>query len=177
MTGFNNAWLLGVPFILPAFFVGAARKDIAKRMSDMTGYSTGEKAFTIAASIAPYPFLVATFYTPFTSLKPLFYCGIALYGIGIAAFYAAIWVIANTSPDGLFSVGVYRHSRNPMYVAASLVLFSICLVTANLLLFVYFIVLLILQHFMILAEERTCLQKYGALYQEYRDGTPRYLLF
>ncbi len=117
----------------------------------MTGYSPGEKTFTIAASLAPYPFLIATFWTPFTSMTSLLYAGIILYGIGIAAFYSAIWVFALTPPDRPLSVGVYHLSRNPMYVAASLILFSICLVTANALLFAYLIAMLVPQHFMILS--------------------------
>ena len=143
----------------------------------MTGYSPREKTFTIAASLAPYPFMIATFWTPVTSMTSLFYAGIILYGIGIAAFYASIWLFAGTPPDKPLSAGVYRLSRNPMYVAASLILFSICLITANILLFVYLIALLVLQHFMILTEERICLEKYGTAYQKYCEGTPRYLLF
>ncbi len=49
----HNAWLLAVPFLFPAFFVGIARQDVARRMADMGGYSAREKAFTIAASLAP----------------------------------------------------------------------------------------------------------------------------
>jgi len=171
-----NAWPLVVPFLLPALFVGTARKDIARRMSDMTGYNAWEKFFTIAASLAPYPFLIATFWTPITSQVLLLYVGIVVYCIGIAAFYAAIWVFAVTSPDIHLSAGAYRLSRNPMYVASSSIFFSICLVTANMLLFAYLIVLLVLQHFMILAEERICRERYGTAYQQYFDKVPRYLL-
>jgi protein-S-isoprenylcysteine O-methyltransferase Ste14 len=176
MIEFHNAWLMGVPFLLPAFFIGAARKDIAQRMSDMTGYNTREKTFTVAASLAPYPFLIATLWIPFTSITPLLCAGIVLYCIGIAGFYAAIWVFSVTPPNMPLSRGIYRFSRNPMYVTAALVFFSMCLVTANILLLAYFIVLAVLQHVMIHAEERICRQKYGSAYQKYLDEVPRYLL-
>jgi protein-S-isoprenylcysteine O-methyltransferase Ste14 len=145
-------------------------------MSDMTGYNTREKSFTIAASLAPYPFLIATLWIPFTTITPFLYAGLVLYCIGIAGFYAALWVFSVTPPDVPLSRGVYRISRNPMYVTAALVVFSMCLATANILLLAYFTVLVALQHVMILAEERICRQKYGSAYQKYSDEVPRYLL-
>jgi protein-S-isoprenylcysteine O-methyltransferase Ste14 len=174
--GVMNAWMLCIPFLLPAFFIGAMRKDIAKRMSDMTGYDIKEKFFTISASLAPYPFMAVTAWTPFTTLKPFFCAGIILYCIGIAGFYSTIFVFANTPPNKPLSTGVYRFSRNPMYISSTLIFFSICLATANLLLLSYLIMLSVLQHFMILAEERACMEKYGMVYHEYTRNVPRYLL-
>lgn len=173
----TNVWILCVPFLVPAFLIGALRKDIAKRMSDMTGYEDKERFVTIVASIAPYPFMITTVWTPFTSLKPLLFAGLMVYCIGIGAFYATIYVFATTPPDKPLSAGVYRLSRNPMYVSASFVFFGICMVTANLLLFAYLIIIVVLQHFMILAEERICRQKYGTAYEEYFEKVPRYLIF
>ncbi len=175
--GITNAWILCVPFLVPAFFIGAWRKDIAKRMSDMTGYASKEMLVTIAASLAPYPFIITTVWTPFTSLKLLCFAGVVIYCIGIVAFYATIFVFAATPPDKPLSAGVYRISRNPMYVSAAFVFFGICTVTANFLLLACFVVILVLQHSMILAEERVCRLKYGASYQEYFEKVPRYLIF
>lgn len=174
--GVMNAWLLCIPFLLPAFFIGVMRKDIAKRMSDMTGYNAAEKFFTITASLAPYPFMISTVWTPFTSFKPLLYGGLLLYGFGILAFYASIYVVILTPPDKPLSSGVYRLSRNPMYVSAALVFLGICMLSANLQLFAYLVGLIVFQHFMILAEERICRQKYGAAYQVYVEKVPRYLM-
>jgi len=173
----TNAWILCVPFLVPAFLIGALRKDIAKRMSDMTGYKGKEKIVTIAASLAPYPFMITTVWTPFTSLKSLLIAGLILYCAGIGAFYATIYVFATTSSDKPLSAGVYRFSRNPMYVSATLVFFGICTVTLNLLLLACLIIIIVLQHFMILAEERICNLKYGKAYQEYFQNVPRYLIF
>ncbi|HEX9023731.1 MAG TPA: methyltransferase [Geobacteraceae bacterium] len=173
----HNAWLLAVPFLFPAFFFGIARQDVARRMADMSGYSAREKAFTVAASLAPYPFLIATIWTPFTTSMPFFYCGLVLYGIGLVMFYAAVRAFAAAVPDRTLSAGIYRLSRNPMYVGAALVFLGICLVTASVLLFSCLIIIMVLQHFMILAEERVCRQKYGAAYEKYFAGVPRYLRF
>jgi protein-S-isoprenylcysteine O-methyltransferase Ste14 len=164
-----------VPLLIPGVFVAAIRKDVAKRMSDMTGYSAKEKVVTMAASIAPYPFVVFTLWTPFTKAKALLGCGIALYLIGIAALLGTVYVFANTPADQPIVAGPYRLSRNPLYVSAGLVFLGICLATANPVLFGILAVLLVLQHFMILAEERACQRRYGAHYAQYAGKVPRYL--
>jgi len=142
----------------------------------MTGYSARERFFTISASLAPYPFMVGTVWTPFTSLKPFIYAGSALYCVGMAAFYASIYSFAVTPPGKPLTAGVYRFSRNPIYVSASLVFLSISMMTANPVLIAYLVVLLVLQHFMILAEERICSKKFGTEFQEYIRKVPRYLI-
>lgn len=174
--GIMNAWILCIPFLVPAFIIGTVKKDVTRRMSDMSGYSARERFFTIAASLAPYPFMAGTVWIPFTSLKPFIYAGSVLYAIGMAAFYASIYSFAVTPPDKPLTAGVYRFSRNPMYVSASMVFSSICMMTANPVLIPYLVVLLVLQHFMILAEERICSKKFGPEFHEYIRKVPRYLI-
>jgi protein-S-isoprenylcysteine O-methyltransferase Ste14 len=84
-------------------------------------------------------------------------------------------VIKQTPYDQTFSTGPYRLSRNPLYVAATLVFAGICLATANPLLAGYLAFAVLLQHFMILAEERICREKYGNAFEGYMKRVPRYL--
>ena len=170
-----NAWLLSLPFFaLGVWFMGLKR-DIAKRMSDMTGYSVREKLFTVEASIAPYPFMLATVWIPFTAMPSLVCIGISFYIIGMALFAVSLKVIIQTPHDEPFSSGPYRFSRNPLYVAATIVFMGICLSTANIALSVYLVITVLPQHFMILAEERICKEKYGAAFENYLKTVPRYL--
>lgn len=171
-----NVWILVIPFLLPALLIGLLRKDIARRMSDMTGYDARERFVTMAASLAPYPFMIATVWLPFTALKSFLYAGLLVYGAGIGGFYATIWVFATTTPEKPLSTGPYRLSRNPLYVSATLVFLGICMVTANGMLLAYLVLLSVLQHFMILAEERICRHKYGTSYEDYFQRVPRYLI-
>jgi len=73
-----NAWPLSAAFFVVGMFFMGMRKEIAKRMSDMTGYSRKEKLFTILASIAPYPFMIATIWTPFTKSLALLCLGMTV---------------------------------------------------------------------------------------------------
>jgi protein-S-isoprenylcysteine O-methyltransferase Ste14 len=174
--GIWNAWLLSLPFFILAACILGMKKDIVKRMSDMAGYSAKEKFFTIAASLAPYPFMLATIWTPFTSMLPLLCLGLLFYVVGMALFATALKVIIQTPHDQPFSAGPYRLSRNPLYVAATIVFAGICVATANVVLVGYLAIAVLLQHFMILAEERTCRGKYGEVFERYLRTVPRYLL-
>ncbi len=180
--GFRNAWLMSLLFICVPLFTlavfGKAGKNraIAKRMSDMTGFTVKEKAFTVLSSISPYPFLLATVWTPFTSIYPMLCLGLMLYIAGMAVFAASLKAIIEAPPDQPFSGGPYRISRNPVYVGATLVFAGICAATANVFLAGYLGVAVWLQHFMILAEERICREKYGKVFESYLNNVPRYLL-
>jgi protein-S-isoprenylcysteine O-methyltransferase Ste14 len=175
--GFWNAWLMSVPFLaLVACMVGRKR-DVIKRMSDMTGYSGREKLFTVSASLSPYLFTLATIWAPFTSSLLLVFLGLLVYALGMAMLVASLKAFIGTPLGEPFATGPYLFSRNPMYVGATAVLFGICLATANFGLFVYVAVATFLQHFMILAEERICKMKFGASFVQYTERVPRYLLF
>ena len=180
--GVWNAWLLSLlficmPFLALALFGKAGRKRaIAKRMSDMTGFTVKEKAFTVLSSVSPYPFLLATVWTPFTAVLSLLCFGLLLYSAGMAMFAASLKAIIETPGDHPFSSGPYRISRNPVYVGATLVFAGICVATANLVLAGYLTVAVFPQHFMILAEERICRKKYGEVFEDYLKNVPRYLL-
>ncbi len=174
--GLENAWLLSFPFFLLVTVMAGTKREAVKRMSDMAAYTTGEKVITICASLSPYPFMVATAWSPFTSLLPLLIAGFVVYSAGMILVAASLRVIIATPHDQPFAAGPYRFSRNPMYVSSTAVFAGICLVTANLALAVYLVIMILLQHFMILAEERSCRIKYGAVFESYAGRVPRYLL-
>lgn len=174
-SGLGNAWLLALPFLLVAFAMVGVNKPLAQRLSDMTGYTVKEKLVTVFASCAPYPFMIATIWIPLTPVLPLLGLGLLSCFLGMVFFAASVRVIKKTPPEMPFTAGPYRFSRNPLYVSATLVFIGICLATANLILAVYLAVALVLQHFMILAEERICREKYGMAFENYRKRAPRYL--
>ena len=62
-----------------------------------------------------------------------------------------------------------------MYVSATTVFIGICLSTGSFILSGYLAVSVLLQHFMILAEERLCKEKYGRAFDDYLRKVPRYL--
>jgi protein-S-isoprenylcysteine O-methyltransferase Ste14 len=180
MAGFElgiwNAWLMTIPFLVIMICMVGRKMNIAKRMSDMSGYTAGEKTVTATASLAPYPFMIATLWAPLTSNLLLLGIGTMFYLIGLYLLVASLNVIIKTPPDEPFTAGPYRFSRNPMYVSATIVFMGVCLATTNLIFVAYLVIAVLLQHFMILAEERVCKGKYGLAFESYMQRVPRYVL-
>jgi protein-S-isoprenylcysteine O-methyltransferase Ste14 len=119
--------------------------------------------------------MLATVWTPFTPVLPHLCLGLLLYVVGMTLFAASLKVIVQTPHDHLFSSGPYRFSRNPLYMAATIVFAGICLATADPVLAGYLAIAVWLQHFMILAEERICREKYDIAFESYMQRVPRYL--
>jgi protein-S-isoprenylcysteine O-methyltransferase Ste14 len=172
-----NAWWLSLPLVLSMGYIGVAKKEVARRMADMTGYNGRERFFTVSASLAPYPFMIATVWIPFTTYKPALFLGLAIYVTAAVLFFATLRVFGATSGDRRLSAGPFRITRNPLYVAATLMFLAVTIVTMNLLLLVWLVAMCIPQHFMILAEERVCREKYGTEFEGYMVEVPRYLFF
>nr|MDA8101316.1 methyltransferase [Nitrospiraceae bacterium] len=162
----------GVPIFAAVTLV---RRDVARRLGDMTGYTTREKAATVIASLSTYPFMVLTLFTPFSPNTTALIAGAAVYAAGLIGFLLSVLVFSKTPSQRPATGGVYRISRNPMYVSALFVFAGITIMTLDLRLAVALIVIAVLQHGMILAEERMCHGRYGRDYEEYLRRTPRYL--
>ncbi len=175
-SGLWNAWLLSLPFLMATICVIGANKGLSRRMSDMTGYRSGEKCVTVFASLASYPLMIVTIWLPFTTVPLLLYPGLLFYCSGFVFYAASLRVMMKTPLDKPFTEGPYRFSRNPLYVSATAVFTGICLATASVMLAAYLVLAVLLQHFMILAEERVCREKYGIAFEGYIKKVPRYLL-
>lgn len=170
-----NAWFLAVPVIIVGIYIAVFHRDTAKRMADMTSYSPREKAVTASASVAPHLFTLLTIFIPLSSNTIAVIIGAPLYTIGLIGFIAAVVSYIKAPPEAPAVHGIYKISRNPMYVAALLAYAGIAVMTLNILLTMLLIVMIILHHMMIRAEEKACAKRFGKQYEQYRGNTPRYL--
>ncbi|EGP66094.1 hypothetical protein HMPREF9182_0382 [Streptococcus sp. oral taxon 056 str. F0418] len=104
----------------------------------------------------------------------LFYMGAAIYLLGLTLCAISMRDFARSHANGMNTKGLYRYSRNPMYMAYFIYFLGIALLTQSL---TFFVILLIFQlsgHFIILAEERWCLAHFGNSYQNYKKQVRRY---
>ncbi len=170
----TNAWLLCAPMVLLGGFVALRHPAAARRMADMAGYSRREALVTKAASLAPYPFIALSVFTPLTAPAAVVIAGVMLALVGLAGLTWTLAVFVRTAPGALLLRGPYSRSRNPMYVSAALVFAGTCIATASPLLIALLVVLLVLQHGMIRAEERVCSARYPD-FASYMRRVPRYL--
>ena len=98
----------------------------------------------------------------------------AVYGAGLVLLTAACLHFARTDSTGLCRTGVYRWSRNPMYVAYFLVFLGCALATQSWVLLGMVAVFQVSAHWIILAEERACLAQFGPDYAQYMAQVRRY---
>ncbi len=157
-------------------YIFAMHKSIAKHMADMTGYTNTEKFFTISASLLAYVFMAISIWAPFTPTKALLCIGVAVYIAGSVLYFSTLRVFILSPTDKMLTDGPFKMSRNPMYVSATTMFLGICILTTSAVLLVTLAVMVPLQHFMILAEERTCILKYEVQYSTYMEKVPRYIV-
>ena len=90
--------------------------------------------------------------------------------------FLAIYSFVTTLIDKSVSKGIFRYSRNPMYLSFFILSISISLVSIS---WIYFLIALIWMVFIyfvgIPVEESECTKKYGIDYIDYVERTPRWI--
>ena len=71
--------------------------------------------------------------------------------------------------------GIYKISRNPMYVAFYLSFFGAIFYTLNLIVMIFTLISILIYHKIILSEERYLEQQFGEIYLQYKKRVRRYL--
>ena len=109
----------------------------------------------------------------------LFWVGLCLAGLGVALNCVAMLSFAKL-PDGLNTHGVYRFSRNPMYVGGFLFLVGLNVIGwrfafANIAFAVLTLVWAGVTHWTVLEEEAFLSEKYGRDYKAFKRKIPRYI--
>ena len=110
-----------------------------------------------------------------TAPAPLFWSGAALYAFGLLLLLLSVIGFAAPSESGVRHKGVYRISRNPMYVAYFICFAGMALLTQSGLLFGILMIFQISAHWIVLAEERWCIQNFGEEYRQYMKKVRRYI--
>lgn len=88
----------------------------------------------------------------------------------------AIYSFATTPKDKPVTKGVFRFSRNPMYLGGFTFFIGIGLMSVSWIYILITVLWLILLHVIdITIEEYQCIEKYGKEYQEYMNRTPRWV--
>jgi len=175
--GVWNAWVL----VLFYFFVSILPLFFKRKQRDLAGISPVNVEKNVYARVNYWisfilfilVFIVSVF-IPMRVYSFWFYPGMVLYVVGMFFIVFAIhsWVI---TPEGdLITGGIYRFSRNPMYVSMFFTHVGIGLVCVSwvfmLLTLVYIVVTMILVGY----EEDFCRKRYGKSFDRYLAMAPRW---
>ena len=114
---------------------------------------------------------LALFITPFLleikfDFSVYFYAGVAIYLLGLALCAISMRDFARPDANGMNTKGLYRYSRNPMYVAYFVCFLGIAFLTKSMIFILILVMFQTAAHWIILSEERWCLEKFGKSYQD-----------
>jgi len=171
-----NAIFTVIPILLIRYgLLGLVNKNALKRAALFAPIIGKEKAAFWVYQITTILILVYLFFLKINFGSKWFYAGIALYSLGIVLY--AISTISYAKPDrnGMNLTGVFKISRNPMYVAYFIIFLGCAVLTESWILFGLLIIFQISAHWIILSEERWCMQQFGEEYKKYMDNVRRYI--
>ena len=182
--GIWNAWLFMLYVILynivPYFIslIGPTYSKVVKKAagSDIYINKTEQKIGQIMFFIFLIP-IIYSFFLPIKLFTVWFYIGLFLYLIGVVIGTIAMYNFLVTAADKLVNVGIYRFSRNPMYLSMFLIFIGTGIACASWLFLILTTVFVISTYIIVIKEERFCLKEYGNTYREYMNKTSRWIGF
>jgi protein-S-isoprenylcysteine O-methyltransferase Ste14 len=104
-----------------------------------------------------------------------FYIGVVIYGFGLVLYAISMADYARPKINGINVNGLYRISRNPMYIAYFICIFGCVLISNSWTLFILLMTFQVSSHWIILSEERWCIKKFGEEYMRYMNKVRRYI--
>jgi len=151
-------------------------KEILKKTTgpDIPLTNTEEKLAKIMFLVFFIP-IVYSFFLPITLFTIWFYIGLFIYLLGVVVESIAMHDFFKTPVDKLVTTGVYRISRNPMYLGMFLIYFGIGISCMSWLFLLFTMLFVILSNILVNTEERFCLKTYGESYRKYLNRTPRWI--
>jgi protein-S-isoprenylcysteine O-methyltransferase Ste14 len=117
-----------------------------------------------------------------TSSPFIRYFSCLAFGVGLVIVIISLFNLGSSTRMGLpsentkfKSKGIYRYSRNPMYLGFHLCTLAAMICTANIVVVFLGIYSMAIYHFIIVGEERFLEIRFGNEYVDYRKKTRRYI--
>lgn len=171
-----NGFALLIPFILIRFGVlSILSKEGLKRAAFFAPLVGKEKVAYLFYQISNILIFAYPFFLEITTDPFWLYVGLGTYGLGALLCLVSVLNFAKPAKNGINLKGLYRISRNPMYVAYFIYFLGCVLLTQSLLLLAMLMVFQISAHWIILSEERWCIKKFGKEYIDYMNKVRRYI--
>jgi protein-S-isoprenylcysteine O-methyltransferase Ste14 len=171
-----NAFLIVIPLMLIRFgLLSILDKESLKRAAFFAPLIGNEKIAYLFYQLSNSLVIVYLCFLKIRTDGYWFYIGILIYGLGVLLCFISVLDYAKPKENGINLKGLYRVSRNPMYVAYFIYFLGCVLLTRSIVLLVILIVFQISAHWIIRSEERWCIQKFGEEYIQYMNKVRRYI--
>lgn len=171
-----NGFFLLIPFLLIRFgLLSLISQEGIKRAALFAPLIGSERVAYWFYQISTTLIFVYLFFLKITTETNWLYAGLVILGFGILLCLVSVIDFSKPEGNGINLKGLYRISRNPMYVAYFIYFLGCVVLTQSLLLFAILIVFQISAHWIILSEERWCIKKFGDEYKNYMNKVRRYI--
>jgi protein-S-isoprenylcysteine O-methyltransferase Ste14 len=173
--GLLNAWILVIPILIIMF---SDMRATSIRESGKAGDFQLTKKENRLTYVVFLPMVISFVYAVFLPLQldtTWLYSGLIIYLFGIVFAIVTIQNFANSPKNKVITKGLYRFTRNPMYVSMVLLQIGLGIACSSWLYLLLAVALMILLNANSSAEERYCLYMYGDDYQKYKNSTPRWI--
>jgi len=173
--GLWNAWILVIPMLITFFF---DVRVTAARESGKSGDFELTKKESIIMNAVFLPMIVSFVYAVFLPLQLgtiWLYSGLLIFLFGMVFTIVAVLNFASSPKDEVITKGLYRFSRNPMYIGLLLLQIGLGIACSSWLYLLLTLVLMIMLNAVLSSEERYCLYRYGDDYRKYMSRTPRWI--
>lgn len=171
-----NAFLLIIPIFLIRFgLLKMINKDALSRAAFFAPLKGSEKAAYLFYQFSNAFIILYSLFLKIQTKPPLFFTALFIYLLGISVLIIATVNFAKPGQSGINTNGIYKISRNPMYIGYFIYFSSCVLLTHSILLLISLLVFQISAHWIILSEERWCINKFGKEYVNYMSKVKRYI--
>lgn len=172
-----NAWIMVIPVWAAGFIAAKASPCGTKRAADMSWYRPIDGFASFGSMFFMIAFMVLSLFVRIDFALLRSGVGLAFVCAGAAAHVWAKISYGAAAQGRVVAKGIYRYSRNPMYVSMSVVLLGTAVAAGSRALAALWLVSAILAHILIRGEERYCLATYREEYRSYMRKVPRYAFF
>lgn len=170
-----TCFFLWIPFFLIRFgLLSCLNQEALRRAAHFAPMEGAEKTAYWIYQISTAALIL---YSPFLRVhaEGATSLGFLCYFLGLALCTAAVFSFSAPAASGLNTGGMYRYSRNPMYIAYFFCFLGIALLSRSAVFFGLLALFQISCHWIILAEERWCIAAFGGAYLNYMRTVRRYL--
>ena len=176
--GLWNGWIFSAIFLVANYSIMfIAPKENVKEMMDQAKQAKGkDKLINLLSMIMYIVIMIFSIFLPLKLNSLWFYIGLVLFVLGMSFTIPEVQLFFR-KPGQPLTKGFYLISRHPIYVMVDICWIGIGIATASWVLLALIVLYMIVLHFLMIAEEHICLEKYGDYYREYMDKVPRYFLF
>ena len=171
-----NAAFLLIPIVVARYglmpFLGREAKTRASFFPPLEGK---ERLAYWVYQITIILLLIMLFFFEINFQSLLNVIGVFIYAFGLIFYIVSKVQFAKPNRQGINNKGVYKYSRNPMYVSFFLYFLGITMIIGSWFYLFLIVILQISVHFLILSEERWCMNTFGEEFHRYMKHVRRYI--